>query len=597
MANRLSLALALAATLAATLAAVLPGRGCRFVPRPTVTGTLAVVVTPKAISDFEDPMPSIRHFFDSYAALTERFEELLVVFQVGSGDHIYRYPADAFAPFDPAVRRLAGATTVKAPGPSGRAAPVYDLFPPGQGIPLTEFPLFAWDWRKEGGATLVLRFRLRHRGTGETTWIGYYAGETPPGASFEDVAQVFLGDLPAAWRRERVNLLSDLGDVLVGRRRGPERHLDGWEVTGVALAPLDGSSASLDRLEAETSAGVEWARHTWNLPFERHREMVNQRGRVYPQELTYGQIRSIVRQFREEGRRRRLRVKVLDGVESGPEFTFQPWRARMHPEVIVFSVDPGYVGMAAIGFDRPLKGDSYPYAAYPAGLPEGTPSGDFLVRQIGRYVEDLGFDGLYSNNGFGLQPWGAPTLACPSPGPRGCEDPAQRERILSFFRELKRALKGKPHLWMDTYLAPSLNEMFWSMPTEAFRHLDYVQLSTYWQDRSFLESPPGVPVTAQWVNVPRLNKILGQEKTAAQYMQDDIVETLALKESHPRLRVLYTLYFADPWYDYRRYGRYVNLDALTPHLARLDGLMLYGSNYKGEHIPLRTQARVERALP
>lgn len=54
-----------------------------------------------------------------------------------------------------------------------------------------------------------------------------------------------------------------------------------------------------------------------------------------------------------------------------------------------------------------LHADTYSYAAYPNGIPEGTPFGTFLGKQAKAFCVDLGFDYLWLSNGLGFSadPW------------------------------------------------------------------------------------------------------------------------------------------------------------------------------------------------
>ena len=59
--------------------------------------TFSVVVSPKMISDFNNPLPSVQTFYNNYQGLMSQYSSQLVGFYVSAGDHIYSYPANAFA--------------------------------------------------------------------------------------------------------------------------------------------------------------------------------------------------------------------------------------------------------------------------------------------------------------------------------------------------------------------------------------------------------------------------------------------------------------------------------------------------------------------
>jgi hypothetical protein len=53
--------------------------------------TVALLVTPKMLPDFESPEAAITDFFGQYNSLTSRAAETVVIFAVGNSDHILRY--------------------------------------------------------------------------------------------------------------------------------------------------------------------------------------------------------------------------------------------------------------------------------------------------------------------------------------------------------------------------------------------------------------------------------------------------------------------------------------------------------------------------
>jgi len=488
-------------------------------------------------------------------------------------------------------------------------------------IPLTSFPVMEWDWKKEGGSTAIMQFLVTSPVYNESFWIGYYAGQIPPNANFSSWAQFNLGPLPTKWTHEHVNLLDDLAvflthDNLVNGntcgnsdRIGDYAATGQWQVTAVALAPDDGTSAHFSNINAVNSTSVPWNRGTNNadftsatntapcgnyVSFSGNLNYLNQTGRAYPQDITYTQIKNIVQTFKTEGAKFGLNVRILDGVDAGHEFAFKPWQYGKHPEML-FAKD-------VIGFYNPLAADSAAYASYPGGIPQGTLTSTFIASQIGQYVNDLGFDGIYSTNGYGLQPAQLPYAGVPNT--------TQQAQTLAFFQNIKQAMgNNKLHVWEDTYLSPSIDGTFLNMPTSVFNYIDYVQLSTFFQSGA-----NGDPFAGGWLNPNStclqggfqsnginygynndgvfgdgvLNAALGNNnhETLEALTRDDIQSEITLRQDtkdFPNLKLLWVFYFNDPWY-IAGYGGNTKTAAFQQYVNSMDGIMVYASDYQGNNV-------------
>src|SRR5439155_11384135 len=170
-------------------------------------------------------------------------------------------------------------------------------------------------------------------------------------------------------------------------------------------SPADGvgSFGLYNGIAAERFAGINWARYSSGGSGT----IFDQAGRAYPHELTYAQLRQIVALFRQEGQARGLDVRILDGVDAGPEFSSQEWKYAAHPEALLRLPSNAFYGgsesLGVLGFEASLNPDGYPYAAYPGGIPASPRPTvyEFVARQVGRYVADLGLDGIYATNGYG----------------------------------------------------------------------------------------------------------------------------------------------------------------------------------------------------
>ncbi|MBO5281066.1 MAG: hypothetical protein J6B55_07665, partial [Clostridia bacterium] len=122
--------------------------------------------------------------------------------------------------------------------------------------------------------------------------------------------------------------------------------------------------------------------------------------------MTYGILRSIVSCLKEEGRRAfpEAVIRVGETLDIGPEFAISDFKYNRHTEICSGSrVDKlGFVDATAA-----LHADERYYAAYPYGIPEGTPFGTFLGKQAELFLSDMGFDYLWLSNGLGFSanPW------------------------------------------------------------------------------------------------------------------------------------------------------------------------------------------------
>ena len=115
--------------------------------------------------------------------------------------------------------------------------------------------------------------------------------------------------------------------------------------------------------------------------------------RPNPPRFTYGWLKNLTAAIRRIGFEiTGKKIVVGTTFDSTGEFNFAH-----------FKYEGSFVGCAAV-----LKGDALRYAAFPNGIPDGTPFGTFLGRQLKHYNEDIGFDFVWFSNGFGfgVETWG-----------------------------------------------------------------------------------------------------------------------------------------------------------------------------------------------
>lgn len=185
------------------------------------------------------------------------------------------------------------------------------------------------------------------------------------------------------------------------------------DTVSIMLWTSDGSEI-LDyagRLEDE----FEWCRFigTANKPYleegEPKETTLHKRKQDYmpnAPKMTYGILKTIVTTLKEEGGRAfpDAKIRVGETFDIGPEFAISDFKYRRHLEICSgHKIDKfGFIDATA----RFAADDRY-YAAYPNGIPEGTPFGTFLGKQSEIFLADMGFDFLWLSNGLGFSadPW------------------------------------------------------------------------------------------------------------------------------------------------------------------------------------------------
>lgn len=125
-----------------------------------------------------------------------------------------------------------------------------------------------------------------------------------------------------------------------------------------------------------------------------------------PHKMTYRILKKIINTIKDEGRRFFPDSKITVGAtfDIGPEFAIADFKYHRHPEACS-GTGCGVYGL--VDCTSLLHADNYPYAAYPDGIPEGTPMGRFFGKQANIFLSDMGFDYIWLSNGMGFcyEPW------------------------------------------------------------------------------------------------------------------------------------------------------------------------------------------------
>ena len=159
-----------------------------------------------------------------------------------------------------------------------------------------------------------------------------------------------------------------------------------------------------------------------------------------PPVMTYAILRQIIATFKAEGKRRYpdATIRVGETLDIGPEFAISDFKYNRHLEVTTKKAQCD--GKGFLDCSQNLKGDNHPYAAYPEGIPDGTPFGTFLGKQAQIFLTDMGFDFLWLSNGVGFSayPWSSEG-AILSEGVFHTENFASAKKRLFDFWKLLRA--------------------------------------------------------------------------------------------------------------------------------------------------------------
>lgn len=184
------------------------------------------------------------------------------------------------------------------------------------------------------------------------------------------------------------------------------------EIISIMMWSADGSEL-LD-YTGELDKEFEWCCYVGNanLPFLDDLPLetsIHQRKQFYtenPPKMTYKTLKKIVTTFKEEGKKLfpNSKIKVGTTFDIGGEFAVSDFKYNRHKEICKGS---GCQGVGFIDASGILSGDTYPYAAFPNGIPDKTPVGTFLGAQANAFMRDMGFEYIWFSNGFGFsfEPW------------------------------------------------------------------------------------------------------------------------------------------------------------------------------------------------
>lgn len=183
----------------------------------------------------------------------------------------------------------------------------------------------------------------------------------------------------------------------------------------ISLLLWTGDGSELLDYDGEFEKEFEWGCYigTANLPLATEDDdpalSLHDKKRYYienPPKMTYGILKTVVRVFKEEGKKLFPDAKIRVGsiFDIGPEFAVSDFKYKRHTEICSgTALDKlRFVDSTAL-----LHADGRAYASFPDGIPEGLSFAAFLGAQTKAFFADMGFDYLWLSNGLGFSadPW------------------------------------------------------------------------------------------------------------------------------------------------------------------------------------------------
>ena len=210
----------------------------------------------------------------------------------------------------------------------------------------------------------------------------------------------------------------------------------------------------------------EWARyhgapnaHFWQLPesetkgnpdhagmgantykYDPDRVGLHARAYLYREEpavFNYAWLRELVADLKRIGAEMTgKKILVGETFDIGPEFAKSRFKFDWHREILG---DGPIFKEQFISCEAVLNSDERCYAAYPKGIPEGTPIGTFLGKQLNCLFRDCGFDFLWLSNGFGfsLEPWAMVGEVFDGTTYHPERSQGIQDRVLQFWKDLR----------------------------------------------------------------------------------------------------------------------------------------------------------------
>lgn len=214
------------------------------------------------------------------------------------------------------------------------------------------------------------------------------------------------------------------------------------------------------------------------------------------------------------------KILVGETFDIGPEFALSRFKFDWHREILgngpIFKEQ--FITCEAI-----LKGDQRCYAAYPKGIPDQTPFGEFFGQQLNAFFKDMGFDFLWLSNGFGfsLEPWAMVGEVFDGQTYHPERSAGIQQRVLKFWKDLRKGFPKRYHIrTRGTNLATGIDLGSDASPLKAIYEGDFAM---------------DAPVNSPWA---ALDGDFGLELTG---WMSHIIQ-------HPGKSFRFRFYSHDPWW-------------------------------------------------
>ena len=253
-----------------------------------------------------------------------------------------------------------------------------------------------------------------------------------------------------------------------------------------------------------------------------------QKYRDNPSKMTYRTLQNIVATIKNEGKKYFPEAKILVGAtfDIGPEFAISDFKYNRHPECCN-GTGCGVYGL--VDCTALLHADSYPYAAYPDGIPEGEPMGRFFGSQANIFLSDMGFDYIWLSNGMGFsyEPWNELGKIYDGKNFHAEKLSDTREKVFLFWKYFREACPDFPIQTRGTNYSVGIDYAS-----------DGVPLYDIYNGGFNITPPPNSPWAA--INDDMGIEILGQLTRNAEIPEDDYMFRYYLHD----------IWWANsPWYD------------------------------------------------
>ena len=327
------------------------------------------------------------------------------------------------------------------------------------------------------------------------------------------------------------------------------------ESISIMLWASDGSQI-LD-YTGDLDRAFEWACYvgTANLPLIAEGEdqgiSLHAKKRYYmekPPVMTYRILKNIVSILKEEGKKAfpNSEIRIGETFDIGPEFAISDFKYERHPEICSGTMLDCHLNF--VDSSSSLHADSYPYAAYPDGIPEGLSFAGFFGAQVKAFFADMGFDYIWLSNGLGFSadPWSLTGKIFD--GERFYADKLERtsDKVFSFWRLFREACPDVPIETRGTNNSAGIDYA-----------TDGVPLWDIYRANFNIVPPPNSPWAA-------LNDNYGLE----------LMGHMSRIAELPGKDFLFRYYIHDPWWMnspwYDRYDGYANDIYLPMSVCRID---------------------------